>query len=350
MRSSRCYILTLALVVLASMCVSCRQELCYDHYPAMDLNFSWELEWERDYGMNHQAVWDPSAHHYEYDALRPTQPEWVKMVKYFDDGHHTERFFTPGGAKFEVEESEDCSMLFYNGDTEYIILSDIASLNDVRATATPRSRSASSALQAMEEMYQVTRTTNPPDVIYAAYVDHVPGVKVHEVRNMPVKMQPLVYTYLVTFEFEHGIEYVALARGALGGMAEGVYLRTGTTTDETSIILFDCDIHSDACRSQVRSFGIPGFPDSYFGRAASGEIGPFYLNLELKLKNGKTKEFNYDITDQMKNQPRGGVIKVRGIRIEDDEAPPPSMGGGFDVDVSGWGDTEEIDVPITHSS
>lgn len=244
-----------------------------------------------------------------------------------------------------MEDGEECSMLFYNGDTEYIILSDVASLRDVRASATSRTRSGT-MLQAMQKMYQVSRTTNPPDVIYSAYVENVPGVKNHEVRQMPVKMQPLVYTYLVTFEFEHGIEYVALARGALGGMAEGVYLRTGVTTNETSIILFDCVIHSDACRSQVRSFGIPGFPDSYFGRAAAGDIGPFYLNLEVTLKNGKTKEFNYDITDQMKNQPRGGVIKIRGVRIEDDEVSPPPVSGGFNVDVSGWEDEKQIELPI----
>lgn len=330
----------MALVMLVT-CVSCRKELCYDHYPAIDLSFAWELEWERDYGMNHHAVWDPTAHHYEYDELRPSVPEWVKMIRYFDDGRHSERFFSPEGDKFEVGEGEESSILFYNGDTEYIILSDIASLHDVRATATTRTRSGSS-LQEMKDLYQ-SRTTNPPDVIYSAYVDHVSGVKNHEVRDLPVKMQPLVFTYLISFEFEYGLKYVTIARGAFGGMAEGVYLRTGVTTDETSIILFDCDIYSDACRSQVRSFGIPGFPDSYFGRTEPGAIGPFSLNLEVKLIDGTTKDFTFDVTDQMKNQPRGGVIRVSGLRIEDDDVTPTAA--GFDVGLTDWGDdAEEIDI------
>ncbi|MDE7376881.1 MAG: DUF5119 domain-containing protein, partial [Muribaculaceae bacterium] len=190
------------------------------------------------------------------------------------------------------------------------------------------------------------RTTNPPDVIYSAYIDHVPGIVNHEVKNLPTKMQPLVFTYLISYEFEHGIEYVALARGALAGMAEGVYLRTGISTDRTSIILFDCDIHEDACRSQVRSFGIPGFPDSYFGRAENDPIGPFTLNLELKLINGKTVEYNFDITDQVKNQPRGGVIRIPGLRIEDEVVSQPSS--GFVVGVVEWDDddAEQIDLPI----
>ena len=344
MRSSQFYISAMVLIISVT-CVSCRKELCYDHYPAMDVDFLWEQEWERDYGMHHHSSWDPDQHGYDYNELRPEVPEWVKMVRYFDNGRITERFFTPEGEKFEVDRNEESSMLFYNGDTEYIILSDVASLHDVRATATTRSRSGA-ALQEMQEMYQSSRTTNPPDVIYSAFLDHFPEVLLHEVKYLPVKMQPLVYTYIISYEFEHGFEHVVLARGALGGMAEGVYLRTGTTTDETSIILFDCDIDSGVCRSRVRTFGIPSFPDSYFGRSATDSPGPFSLNLEVKLKNGKNVDFNFDITDQIKNQPRGGIIRVEGIRIEDNVASEPTS-SGFDVDVSDWDDySEEINIPI----
>ena len=342
MNSGRSYILTVALFVLA-VCSSCRQELCYDHFPSVDVRFSWEQEWERDYGMHHQAAWDPSYYRYAYDEMRPSVPEWVRVVRYFDDGRVAERVFSPEGNKFEVDYDDRYTMLFYNGDTEYIVLSDVASLSDVRASATSRSRSGAS-LEIMKDRYNYSRTTNPPDVIYSAFVDHTPTVEIHQTTPLPVKMQPLVYTYLVTFEFEGGIELVALARGALGGMADGVYLRTGTTTDEASIILFDCEIYSDACCSKVRSFGIPSFPDSYFGRA-SRATGPYYLNLEVKLKSGKTMDFDFDITDQIKNQPRGGVIKVGGIVVEDDT--PPQTAAGFDVDVTGWDDNvEEIDLPV----
>lgn len=342
MRSNRYYTYIMMLVMLA-LCASCRQELCYDHYPAVDLHFDWELEWERNYGMNHYGNWDAALHRYEYDDLRPTMPEWIKMVKYYDDGNREEHFFTPEGKKFEVAADDHCSMLFYNGDTEYIILSDVASLHDVIATATTRTR-AGSYLQDMKDKYQGSRTTNTPDVIYAAYIDDAPVAQIHEVMPLTVRMQPLVFTYLISFEFDRGLEHVALARGALGGMAEGVYLRTGVTTDRPSIILFDCSVHSDGCRSLVRSFGIPNFPDSYFGRKANGFDYPITLNLELKLKSGKTVEFNYDVSDQIQNQPRGGVIKISGIEVEDDDIPDSSS--GFQVDVSDWGDTEEHDLTI----
>lgn len=342
MKSRLYYIFTVAFVMML-ICVSCRPDLCYDHYPQVDVKFSWEQEWERDYGMNHYATWDPVWHNYEYDALRPGVPEWVKMVKYYDDGRMVEKLFTPEGQKFEVPSDDKCSMLFYNGDTEYIILSDVASLQDVRATATSRSRSGSS-LQDMQNIYKDSRTTNSPDVIYSSYMPESFGASVHEVKPMPVNMQPLVYTYLITYEFDEGIEYVEAARGALGGMAEGVYLRTGTTTDESCIILFDCDINSDACRCLVRSFGVPGFSDSNFGRQEkAGSSGPFSLMLELKLMDGTTKEFNFDITDQITKQPRGGVIRVSGISVESGGS---TVSGGFDVGVSDWEDDVFEDLPV----
>ncbi len=332
-----------ALVALLPMLTSCRQELCYDHYPVMDIKFLWEQEWERDYGHHHLANWDANRYGKEYDELRPGMPEWVNMVNYYDDGRHSESFLTPDGKRYIVEQGASGSMLLYNGDTEYIILSDVASLDDARASATSRSR-AGSSLSAMYEAYQDSRTTNPPDILYAAFVENVPGLDNHDIHEMSVSMKPLVYTYVLNFVFEYGIHRVALARGAIGGMAEAVYLRTGVTSEETSIILFDCDIQTAGCVSHVRSFGIPGFPDVYYSKkTAKSTENKYTLNLELKLKNGKTVVFDYDVTDQMKAQPRGGVINISGIRIEDD---PEEDDSTFDVEVTDWDDDGDvIDIP-----
>lgn len=344
MKTGRLNILA-AMLVMLPILASCRQELCYDHYPTVDISFAWEQEWERDYGQYHLNDWNADTHGYEYDALRPPVPEWINVVRYFDDGQPNERFLKPEGARLVVEAGRESSMLLYNGDTEYIVLSDVASLNEARATATSRSRTRTTLLDALYEKHQNARTTNPPDVIYSAYIDNVPAFKNHDRKEMPIKMQPLVYSYLITYEFEHGIEHVALARGAIGGMAEAVYLRTGVTSEESSVILFDCEVKEYGCQAHVRSFGAPGFPDIYYGRTESEPKDRQYtVNLELMLRSGKTVEFNYDISDQMREQPRGGVIKITGITVEDEQG---RIDAGFDVDVSDWGDKNEvIDLPI----
>lgn len=330
-----------ALLLMMPILVSCRNELCYDHFPVMDFSFTWEQEWERDYGREHRNNWDADYFGFGYHELKPDLPQWVTLVRYTDDDKPDERYLDVKGGRLQVDAGKRQSFLLYNGDTEYIVLSDMASLSDARASATSRSRSS---IHQLEERYPDARTTNPPDLLYSAYISEVPDVQNHQVKPMPVKMQPLVYTYHIRYDFEYGIQHVALARGALAGMAESVYLRDGVTSDETAIILFDCSLNSSGCETSVRSFGVPGFPDEYYGRSPSqSQNRPYTLNLEVMLTNGKTVEFNFDITDQMANQPRGGVIKVSGLRIEDEQNKYES---GFSVDVSGWGNSEEIELPV----
>lgn len=336
-------IIAFTLFVFTLLTACQRTELCYDHYPKASLNLAWEHEWERDYGMGHQANWDAGYHGFAYDYLRPGAPEWVNLVIYQDNEHSGDHYFSPEGGDIVFNEDGNHSFLLYNGDTEYIVLSDIASLSDVRASATPRSRASMTYIM---ERHPGARSANPPDILYSAYIDNVPSIGYHETKQLPVKMQPLVYTYVVRYEFEKGKEHVALARGALGGMAESVYLRDGRTSDETAIVLYDCDARDYGFEAHVRSFGIPGFPDEYYGRSGvDAAERPYTLNLEVLLTNGSTKEFNYDIADQIKKQPRGGVITIKGIRIEDEDNQTEMSGGAFDVDLSGWGEVD-VDFPL----
>lgn len=334
-----------SLFLLALLLSACeRTELCYDHYPRASLSFDWELEWERDYGMAHRADWNAAYYGFGYDKMRPVVPEWVNLAIYRDGVPESENYMSPVGGDIVLLEKAERSFLLYNGDTEYIVLSDIASINEARASASPRSRGPMNYIM---ERHPDTRSANPPDLLYAAYIKSVPEMNAHESTPLHIKMQPLVYTYVVRYEFEHGLERVRLARGALAGMAESVYLRDGRTSDESVIILYDCDLKNYGCEAIVRSFGVPGFPDEYYGRSAGHAASrPYTLNLEVLLSNGKTEQFNFDVGDQLRKQPRGGVITVKGIRIEDDEEDPnEENAGGFDVDLSGWGEVD-IDLPV----
>ncbi|MDE5869137.1 MAG: DUF5119 domain-containing protein [Muribaculaceae bacterium] len=330
------------LLFLLTLMTACeRTELCYDHFPTLNLDLGWEQEWERDYGMNHAGAWDAELHGFRYEDMRPERPEWVNMVINMPDGTTSEKYLSADGSKVDVPFGEGQSYLLYNGDTEYIMLYDMASLTEARATATSRSRPG---LSYISERHPGDRSTNSPDVLFACYIKEAPSLGIHEHVSLGVNMQPLVYTYIIRYEFDYGLEHVALARGALGGMAESVYLRDGRTSDKTSVILYDCDVKSYGCEAHIRSFGAPGFPDKYYGRAES-EVPdlPYTLNLEILLKNGKSVEFNYDIADQIKKQPRGGVITIKGVRIEDQIG---SSDSGFNVDVTDWPDHDVIDLPI----
>ncbi|MDE6811398.1 MAG: DUF5119 domain-containing protein, partial [Muribaculaceae bacterium] len=196
MKFSRIKILVFVMIMM-SMLMSCRDELCYNHFPSMAVTLEWEQEWERDYGMNHSATGDESVHGISYDALRPATPEWVNVIRFTEDGSRHEHYLGNEGDDLMVDEGVTQSLLLYNGDTQYIILSDIASPPNARASATDRTRTS---LAYLSQIHPNTRTTNPPDNLYAAYVSDISPIWNHEKRPVDVKMQPLVFTYIIKYE------------------------------------------------------------------------------------------------------------------------------------------------------
>ena len=85
---------------------------------------------------------------------------------------------------------------------------------------------------------------------------------------------------------------------------------------------------------------MPNYPGEGYTRADR----PYTLNLEVRLTNGKILDYEFDVTAQVEAQPRGGVIIVRDIEVSDEDGG--GVGSGFDVDVNGWGDYQDIEIPL----
>ena len=178
-------------------------------------------------------------------------------------------------------------------------------------------------------------------MLYGLYVEEHTAERTLEPVDLPVVMRPLTYTYMIRYEFAGGLKYVALARGALAGMAETVYLQDGRTGSSAAPVMFDCTVEDFGAEAQIRSFGVPNHIDGgYLARAGAH----YALNLEVRLTNGKFKTFEFDVTDQVAGQPRGGVIVVSGISVSDEEGDEGS--GSFDVTVDGWGEYVDIELPL----
>lgn len=343
MRTSKALIVVMSAAVLLLSLSGCRKELCYDHsHWKVNVIPEWELVWERDYGRAWETSWN-SPGGIVYDSLRPVPGTGIAAVVYKEDSTYTERHLPGEGGELPLGEGRQ-SILFYNDNTEYIVFSSMSSYAEATATTRTRTRSTYSEAHGDES------TVNSPDMLYGAWVedflvDFSPSA---EPMDMPVTLKPLVYKYVIVYEFTSGIEHVLLARGALAGMAQSVYLRDGSTGPEKVTVLFDdatVDKERSVVTAVVSTFGVPDFPDVYYPTKDDSEVtGVFGLNLELKLPNGGMKNFEFDISDQMSDQPRGGVIRVSGIVV--DESDFPTEGGGFDVDVDGWGEYEDIELPL----
>ena len=301
--------------------VSCREELCYNHFGSAVMEFRWDAEPESG-----------------------NVPAGITALVYGNDSEFSgESYLSPSGGGVNFGKNGVKCMLFYNNDTERIIISGEADGPfAVRATSTYGTRAAPADIRTK---FPDDPVLNPPDMLYSAFVDSIPDVGKHEVSDLQVKMRPMVCSYRVRYEFEYGGHRVVLARGAISGMARMVGLHDGSTPSECATFVYDCEVADSDVVADMMSFGTPGYPvpSRYAGGGIRRIECSHILNLEVKLVNGKTKEFYFDITDQLAGQPRGGEIVVSGLRIEDNDSSGDS---GFDVDLGGWGDHEDIDLPV----
>ena len=317
----------MGLFFMLTAMVSCNhKELCYDHEPhaerveyKLELSFDCEWEYNIESNVDWEQQWKPE-YGISYDDIRPKEPEGVR-VHVFNEDNQTEtvRNLTKQNSTIRFTEEGHYDLLFYNNDTEYIVFEGLESFNSAIATTRGSSRS---------------RVMNAPDMLFGAYMDSIFVEKSSKTETMKVTLKPLVYTYLMRYEFAERADEIVSANGALDGVACKVNLSNGRTTPDAATIGYECQVGDYGVQALVRSFGIPDYPNPNYSRNEQKYI----TYLEVRLKDGKTKTFKFDITEQMAKQPHGGVILIQDIQMND------TTGGGFDVGVDGWGDV--VDVPL----
>ena len=329
------------LVIMTSAASCEHKDLCYDHNPhAMRYHVNvladYRLEWEElgDFDWVHQ--WPEE--YTPYDSYRPSKPTGLRVVNYNDFGDSNIHNISADGGVVSLYEGNN-DVLFYNNDTEYIVFTNPGKGATTRATTRTRTRATYMGNTYGNEY--VEETVTPPDMLFANYIEDYVPEKLETPADLKVTLHPLVFTYKIRYEFESGLEYVSLARGALSGMAREVLMNTGATSEEPATILYDCDLTDFGARALVKSFGIPDYPNANYQTRGDNRHA---LNLEIMLTNGHIVTFEFDVTDQVKAQPHGGVIVVDGIVITEDQGMQGS--GAFDVEVNDWGEWEDITLPL----
>lgn len=313
----------------------------WDHTARHQVNFQaeWHLLWEYTHDWtNWETEWSNYDFSYDYDDLRPERGTGIRTQVY-TDGHDNEVSNIPAEGGIVRMSPGEHQILFYNNGTEYIVFNDISSLPNASITTRGRSRSTyignskSPSLRAEE-------TVNAPDYLFATYIPSYTPIKTQEPPIENITMKPLVFRYLIRYHFKSGAEYINLARGALAGMAGNVYLTDGHTGEEPVTVLFDAEPNMWGVEAVVNTFGVPNFPNPDYTR------GTFYgLNLEVQLRNGYMLNFDFDITDQISRQPRGGVIDVYDLEIPDDIGNAEDQ-GAFGVAIDDWGEYEDVTINL----
>ena len=334
------YILALLLTLVVTSCT--HKELCDNHSSHahrfhMNVIADYRLDWEENLTgyRDWESTWEKD--YLDYNSLRPKTPTGLRVVTFDpNDNYNIHNIPATGGVVTLYEGEND--ILFYNNDTEYIVFSRNDTGASTRASTRTTTRATYSGNIFAEED---EKTVNAPDMLFANYCENYYATKTLGPVDFSIVLQPLVFTYKVRYEFAKGLKYVALARGALSGMAESVQMNTGETSETGATILYDCEVTDYGVRALVNSFGIPGYPNPNYPTTRATKHG---LNLEVMLRNGNMVTFDFDVTDQVNSQPHGGVIVVKGIVIEEKDGVQGS--GAFDVEVDDWGEYNDIPLPL----
>lgn len=336
------FYLCLVLCIAAMLCSCEHKELCYNHHEhasryEADVAATYTLAWEIPYNNLTDYIHNwPSGLGFSYNSLLPEKPEGLRAISYADGRLPAIVNMPADGGVASLPYSVQ-SLLFINNDTEYIRIVNDDSYSEAMATTRGRSRSS---YNGSPYISRNETTVSPPDMLFGAAIGYFDNIRSATPKQLPVDMQPLVFTYAVYCPITHGAEYAGLVRGALAGMASGVNLSTGSTSQTPVTVLFDGEVEGNNVIARVRSFGAPGFPYPEYSRAE----GVYAINLEILLKNGKTVKYDFDISGLMNKQPRGGLIQLPGIEISDETGS--SDGSGFNITVDGWGEEQDIDIKL----
>lgn len=336
-RATSLVLISLALITLTG----CRKDLCYihdQHSLTVKTNVvaTWERLWERHYAIDWDEAWH-SEWPVGYDDFIPQTGKGIRATTYNDGSEPTVYNLPTDGGALPMAEGHH-AILFYNNDTEYIVFDETHDL--ATATASTRTRTRAS----FAPLHDDERTVTPPDMLYGAYVPDFLAERTLEYVDLPIEMRPLTYSYLIRFRFKGGQQYIAQARGALAGMADKVYLRDGHTDKVKATLLFDCEVDDKGCTALVQSFGAPDFSytDGYTVDPANHD---YTLSLEVQLSNGKRITFPaFDVSEAMREQPRGGVILVTDLEVSDEDGQTGA--GTFDPTVDDWEDEIEVPLPL----
>ena len=217
------YAVCMAAVLVLSSCE--HKDLCYNH-PEHALRSQTRIEaaynrmWE--VGEDGEPAWMrrwPDTFGFGYETLVPDMPEGLCVNAYSADGSQSVSHIAATGGIVSMK-AGDNSLLMYNDDTEFIIFDRLNASVSAKATTRSRSRSSYSGNPFYAPGSEGSeRTVTPPDPLFGHYIEHYEQPRLQQPPSLAVTLQPLVFTYVIRYEFEQGIEYVGIARGALAGMA-----------------------------------------------------------------------------------------------------------------------------------
>lgn len=357
----------------------------------LELELVWGLSWKTEW----QYTWDESIS--TYGPIGYTTPEWVRATIYglnTETGSRISQFtqnFSADGGRVSLVPGSWYDILFYNAGTEYILFD--TDKNNTYYTATTRTGETKVYSRATAAASQPTRTYTDykqPDELIGVMTDSIfvsenpdeyekvinENGEMTYIYKIEAELEPYSFIYLFQVMLVNNTDSVGRrVTGGSGmtvtGLSRGTELFSRKTFDDVISITLDemkptqNDIFltlpdstkavGDVFAARMVTWGLPGInPIKEFRNPDEDGVeypDDNWVNLCLKLRNGGEYVVSYDITEQMRAKPAGGVITIvvdtsKAIPDEELEKKKTTTGGGFSADVSPWQNEYNQDITI----
>ena len=177
------------------------------------------------------------------------------------------------------------------------------------------------------------------------------------VRKLEMVLKPITYIYLTQVILHNNKGRISSIDGTadLSGMARSTNLNTGVAGNDAITVYFnailkkDCDMDGepvDIIGGRLLTFGIPGNEANALTRASEvKDENRHYMNFTMQFNNGMDSTFVFDVTDQVRERYKGGVLTVE-LDVDTVKIPRRSGGSGFDAVVKDYedGGTHEFEM------
>ena len=191
-----------------------------------------------------------------------------------------------------------------------------------------------------------------PDLLYVVRIDDLKIENSEEELQLNWKPKLVVKTYSFKLKVQ-GLEYVSSIVGSIEGMSSCYDLGLGCGKAGDSPIYFAA---RGSAGEVTGSFTVFGTSEGVISRAGNA----IKLTLAFVKTDNKVQKMEVDITEVIANSESGGSggdddgdepFKEIELPVEDEvkvDKPDSSGGGdgGFDGNVDGWGDDEEVILPV----
>jgi len=361
-----------------------------------DINLSmlWGVEWKTDW----QYTWNETST--KFGVMGYTKPELIKGTVYNIDSNTGKRYssffkiFGANGGRVSLTAGSTYDMLFYNFGTEYTSYyqsDDYYTYTASTRTSTQSSWVRTRAENSFSDMPDTTKVYvdhNQPDELFGTLetgltINEDPTVYTKEydeegnityVYKISASLRPYSFIYMIQViilnnDDGKGDRITGTKGLTVTGLAQGVELFSRRTFDNTVSVSTD-DIKpiqrhdtisfsdgrqyndADIFAARILTWGLPGMSplDNTKARERAPEIDENYVGIGMTLRNGYTFTLTRNITDQMHDNPAGGVITIifdaNDIPQDVMDQKPNTNNGGFNASVENWANEVNAEVII----